>query len=149
MDVVEVSTARIRWLAWALTAFAMPLIYGAHQAWGWEAMPPIVFVFGALILLLFLYSASIRISEERLDVSYPFGAYAISWSEVDGFSEGGGNLKLVGAGKSLTLPGFEFWHGSARSDAIDFFNRHLSSVGAKQLPGYTALLPTFTGTRKH
>ena len=80
-------------------------------------------------------------------MSFLFGNYSIHWAEIEGFSEGGGNLKLLGAGKSVTFPSFEFWHGDAKDDALRFFEQSVSEIGASRLPSYRALVPTLIGTR--
>ncbi len=147
MDEIEISTGRIRWLAWAGTAFVIPLLIGIETKYGWQVAIPLFLIFSAPIAFLFLYCATVRMSPKRLSVRFPFGAYGIDWAEIEGFSEGAGNLKLVGDGKSITLPSFEFWHGATRKNALEFFGRSLSGSGAERLPSYRALVPTLIGTK--
>ena len=129
--------------------FLLPLLSGVQEKFGSDVSLPLLLIFGVPITFLFLYCADVQMTQVELRVQFPFGVYSIKWNEIRAFSEGGGNLKVVGEGKSISLPSFEFWHGATRGDAIEFLSGSLSRIGAERLPDYKALVPTLIGTRNH
>ncbi|MGR5235277.1 hypothetical protein [Vibrio rotiferianus] len=143
---MKFSTNGIRWLACLLFLFVTPLFYLAVRDDEWGLFLIFLFMFGLPTLFLYAYSATVKLEPDSIHVSFVFGAYEINWHEVESYSVCGGNLKLRGHGKSVTLPSFEFWHGS-RHEAYEFFNSRVDEHDIIEAPGYKALIPTFFGTK--
>ncbi|WP_000229123.1 hypothetical protein [Vibrio mimicus] len=143
---VEFSTNGIRWLACLLFLFVIPLFYLPVREGEWGLSLILLFMFGIPLLLLYAYSATVKLKLDSIHISFVFGAYEINWHEVESYSVRGGNLKLRGHGKSVTLPSFEFWGGN-RHEAYEFFHSRVDEHDIVEAPGYIALIPTFFGTK--
>ncbi|TNZ68638.1 hypothetical protein CGK43_21595 [Vibrio parahaemolyticus] len=144
---MKFSTNRIRWLAYLLCFCVIPFFYLVIKNDEWELFLFLLLMFGLPILLLYSYSATVRLELDSIQVSFVFGTYEISWHEVESYSVGGGNLKLRGRGKSVTLPSFEFWHGDGHK-AYELFHSCINEHRIAEALGYKALIPTFFGTKK-
>ena len=144
---MQFSTSGIRWLAYLLFFCVIPFFYLAIKNDEWEFFLFLLVMFGLPILLLYSYSATVRLELDSIQVSFVFGAYEISWHEVESYSVGGGNLKLRGHGKSVTLPSFEFWQ-EGRHEAYELFHSRINEHEIAEAPSYKALIPTFFGTKK-
>lgn len=147
MDGIEITTKKIEWLAWLCVAFVLPLVLLAVREGELALAAIFLGIFGIPIALLFIYSATLIFSRDKFHVHYCFGKYSIDWGEIRGISVGGGNLKLLGDGKTLTVPSYEFWHGDRRQSALDLFQNEIAKNGVEERPGYLALIPTFKGAK--
>jgi hypothetical protein len=142
------TTKKIRWLAYLLALFTAPLLFLSLKDGSTIHTMVFTAIFGFPIAFLYFYSADVCLCEEKIKVRFTFGNYEITWSEVEFYSRGGGNIKFLGGGKTLTFPSMEFWHGHDLIEAINFLNTQAMRHGHKEKPGYLALIPTFHGTRK-
>ncbi len=144
---VEFTTSRIRWVAIGLAIFIAPLIFMAFR--DGEIKLAIIFlgVFGTPISLLYIYSASVAITDDYLALVYPFGSFQIRWDEVENFAVGYGNLKFYNSSKSVTLPSTEFWSGICRNRAIESVGSIIEKHGYKHGHTGKAFIPTFFGSK--
>ena len=144
---MEFQTGRIRWLAFGLTLFCLPLVILAAKDGEIRLTLIFAFVFGLPIFYLYIFCAKIIFTDQSLVAKYPFGKYKMEWSEIEKLAVGGGNLKLLAPSKTITIPSFEFWTGPKRQEAIILFKDYIGKNNVKIAAPYLALIPSFKASK--
>lgn len=147
---VEANTHRIRYIGVACL-FVFALLMMAPVALNLTGLPPSLLPLATLALLgaayTFIYSASLRLDRSSIEAHFPYGTYHIKWREIETVEMAGGNLVLAGGHKRLTLPGFEFWSGRDRQQAIRMVTEILAARNPRLASSLKTLFPLYENTR--
>jgi len=144
---ITISTIRIRWLAYALALFLLPIFALAIKDKEWVLLMYFSVLFGIPLSFLYIYCGTVTLSKKTFQFNFLFGSFTINWADITNYSVGGGNLKLRGNNISITTPGFEFWHGLQKNEAIELFNHQICKNNVNKSWGVVALIPTYYGTK--
>jgi hypothetical protein len=88
--------------------------------------------FGVFLLMaiqLVLIVGRVGVSDDHIQCRTIAGTFAIRWDELHAVSYSAGTLTLSGAGKSLSVPSYEFWTGSNRGVALELAAAKLTERG--------------------